>query len=97
MINIFIRCSSPGLFAGGVKKIRRVYCTGSAVVLLNIFSDYFYSMEIVKKTVRDWSGNPSQKIVAESQTRQGNGIFHVLINFAFFSLNEIIWIHIIIS
>jgi len=43
-------------------------------------------MEIVKKTVRDWSGNPSQKIVAESQTRQGNGIFHVLINFAFFSL-----------
>ena len=29
MTNIFIRCSSPGLFAGGVKEIRRVYCTGS--------------------------------------------------------------------
>ena len=29
MTNIFIRCSSPGLFAGGIKKIRRVYCIGS--------------------------------------------------------------------
>ena len=28
MTTIIIRCSSPGLFAGGVKEIRRVYCTG---------------------------------------------------------------------
>ena len=39
MTNIFIRCSSPGLFAKGVKKIRRVYCAGStSIVLLNLLS-----------------------------------------------------------
>jgi hypothetical protein len=30
--NIFIRCSSHGLFAGGGKEIRRVYCTGSLLI-----------------------------------------------------------------
>jgi len=29
---IIIRCSSPGLFAGGRKEIRRVYCTGSLMM-----------------------------------------------------------------
>jgi len=30
MTNIFIRCSSPGLFAGGVKEIRGMVGAGSA-------------------------------------------------------------------
>ena len=32
MTNIFIRCSSPGLFAGGVKEIIWVYCAGSDAI-----------------------------------------------------------------
>ena len=38
MANIFIRYSSPGLFAGGIKKIRRVYCIGS----LGLFFESFF-------------------------------------------------------
>lgn len=30
--NIFIRCSSLGLFAAGQKEIRQVYCTGSLLI-----------------------------------------------------------------
>jgi hypothetical protein len=32
MTTIIIRCSSPGLFAGGVKEIRRVYSAGSNTI-----------------------------------------------------------------
>ena len=32
MTTIIIRCSSPGLFAAGVKEIRRVYCAGSTII-----------------------------------------------------------------
>jgi hypothetical protein len=32
MKNILIRHSSPGLFAGGVNEIRRVYCSGLLLI-----------------------------------------------------------------
>src|SRR5574338_639660 len=35
MTNLFIRCSSHGLFAEGVKEIRQVYCIGSLQELLS--------------------------------------------------------------
>ena len=43
MINIFIRCCSPGLFAGGVKEIRREYCIGSEAIVFvkSIFEQSF--------------------------------------------------------
>ena len=34
MTNAFIRRSSPGLFAGGVKEIRRVYSAGSVTLIV---------------------------------------------------------------
>ena len=44
MTNIFIRCSSPGLFAGGVKKIRREYCIGSLQYFLqSLFFEQSFS------------------------------------------------------
>ena len=33
MTNIFIRCSSHGLFAEGVKEIRRMYCAITKILL----------------------------------------------------------------
>jgi hypothetical protein len=44
MSNVFIRRRSPGLFAGGVFKIRRVYYAGSDVITVN---------KIFEKTVKD--------------------------------------------
>ena len=44
MTNIFIRCSSAGLFAAGVKKIRRVYCIGSLQYFLqSLFFEQSFS------------------------------------------------------
>ena len=42
--NIFIWCSSPGLFAAGVKEIRRVYCAEpTRIVLLSLFFEQSFS------------------------------------------------------
>ena len=44
MNNIFIRGSSPGLFATGVKEIRRVYCIGSLQFFLqSLFFEQSFS------------------------------------------------------
>ncbi|MEO7487436.1 MAG: hypothetical protein ABIU77_10055 [Ferruginibacter sp.] len=65
MTNIFIRCSSPGLFAEGVKEIRWVYCTRSG----SIFFYHFSFCESLEKSVRDRNENPSnKKIVVNSPT-----------------------------
>ena len=42
MTNTFIRCSSPGLFAGGVKEIRWVYCAGSYQYIIQLPFHHFF-------------------------------------------------------
>ena len=63
--NIIIRQSSSGLFAAGVKEIRRMYCAGSFEIYLS---------KIIQPSVRDCNGNPSDKKIEVESPTKGNGI-----------------------
>jgi len=46
MTNTFIRCISPGLFAEGVKEIRREYCSITKILLAYLLdiSDWWFCL-----------------------------------------------------
>jgi len=51
LYNNFIRCSSHGLFAEGVKEIRRVYCAINKIILahpfwISLVGDFVYERKI---------------------------------------------------
>ena len=54
MTNTFIRCSSPGLFAGGIKEIRRVYCAGSMALQFVKSLKFIYLIFLINPLGIEW-------------------------------------------
>ena len=54
MTNTFIRCSSPGLFAGGIKEIRRVYCAGSIALQFVKSLKFIYLIFLINPLGIEW-------------------------------------------